>query len=355
MKTIEEKAKAYDEIIERAKAMLAAGEVMYGKENNASQLITDIIPELKESEDERIRKALVKQFGGCIKDHEFCNTGFTYAEITAWLEKQKEQKPISSCDIVPYIDDKIAALQDMWRKEKVAFDWDDMKDMIEDVARHFYQKEQKPAIMKPHKGDDGNPYDMGVSEAQEYAIKRGFGIPFNDGEVFVDERYITQTIGNILRWADEHPKEQKPAEWNDTDMKEARNDLISVCRDWEYGKQTTLLPIAAVRARYFLEHLNEPKPAWSEEDEKMLNGIIGRGCSQIPFTEPGLRGEQIDWLKNKLKSLRPQPHWKPSEEQMAVLGRVVNTMSQTHNVSTSGYPDYVTMASLLTDLRELRK
>ena len=48
-------------------------------------------PELKESEDERIRKALLKQFSGCIKDEEFCHTGFTYAEITAWLEKQKER------------------------------------------------------------------------------------------------------------------------------------------------------------------------------------------------------------------------------------------------------------------------
>ena len=58
--------------------------------------------------------------------------------------ERREQKPINSYDIVPYIDDKIAALQDMWREEKVAFDWDDMHEMIEDVARHFYQKEQKP-------------------------------------------------------------------------------------------------------------------------------------------------------------------------------------------------------------------
>jgi len=58
MKTIEEKAKAYDEIIERAKTMLSAGEVMYGKENNASQLITDIIPDLKESEDEKIYREI---------------------------------------------------------------------------------------------------------------------------------------------------------------------------------------------------------------------------------------------------------------------------------------------------------
>lgn len=56
---------------------------------------------------------------------------------------EKSEKPmdldeqIGSYNIVPYIDDKIAKLQDMWREEKVSFDWDDLKDMIEDVARHF--------------------------------------------------------------------------------------------------------------------------------------------------------------------------------------------------------------------------
>lgn len=214
-----------------------------------------------------------------------------YEFLKEILDLQKEQKPISSCDIVPYIDDEIAALQDMWREEKVAFDWDDIHEMIEDVARHFYQKEQIPYIdfvIKPHKGDDGNPYDMGVSEAQEYAIKRGFGIPFNDGEVFVDERYITQTIGNILRWADEHPKEQTPHRFCDDTLK------------------------AIDKAREFDDH--EQNPAWSEEDERILTGIIERGSSQVPFGEPALRGEQMEWLMNRLKSLRPQPKQEWSEE-----------------------------------------
>lgn len=65
MKTIEEKAKAYDEIIERAKTMLAAGEVMYGKENNAGQLITDIIPELRESEDKRELRYCIEYINPC--------------------------------------------------------------------------------------------------------------------------------------------------------------------------------------------------------------------------------------------------------------------------------------------------
>lgn len=55
---------------------------------------------------------------------------------------------------------------------------------------------------------------------------------------------------------------------------------------------------------------------WSEEDEKMLrlceNRIMGTGTF-VP-TKAGLYG-MVSWLK----SLRPQPHWKPSEEQMEAL------------------------------------
>ena len=85
-----EKAKAYDEIIERAKTMLAAGEVMYGKENNASQLITDLIPELRESEDEMIRKKLI----GIFTNQSLCDVyNLKSEDVLAYLEKQKEQKP----------------------------------------------------------------------------------------------------------------------------------------------------------------------------------------------------------------------------------------------------------------------
>ena len=65
---------------------------------------------------------------------------------------------------------------------------------------------------------------------------------------------------------------------------------------------------------------NEQKPAeWSEEDKKMLNGIIERGNSEIPKGECGLTPNQVAWLETRLKSIRPQPHWKPSEVQMDAL------------------------------------
>lgn len=58
----------------------------------------------------------------------------------------------------------------------------------------------------------------------------------------------------------------------------------------------------------------EPKPAWSEEDERILTSIIARGSLQVPFGEPALREEQMDWLMNMLKFHRPQPKQEWSEE-----------------------------------------
>ena len=89
---------------------------------------------------------------------------------------------------------------------------------------------------------------------------------------------------DVLDYLDklEKQKEQKPAEWED--YKDKVN--IPYCSS---------------------------EPEWSEEDEKMLEGIIERGQAQVQWCDTGLRPEQVSWLK----SLRPS--WKPSEEQMAWL------------------------------------
>ena len=60
-------------------------------------------------------------------------------------------------------------------------------------------------------------YHMSFEDAQDYISKCGFDIPWNDGDVFVDEREITRTVGNVLKWrinsvwhnSDEEPEERK--------------------------------------------------------------------------------------------------------------------------------------------------
>ena len=89
----------------------------------------------------------------------------------------------------------------------------------------------------------------------------------------------------------------------------------------------------------------KPNNQWSEEDERMLVGIIERGSAQIPPFEPALREEQMEWLMNRLKSLRPQPHWKPSEEQMDSLHNAI--------VRCKGYSDTEHLPELYEDLKKL--
>ena len=47
-----------------------------------------------------------------------------------------------------------------------------------------------------------NNFNMTFEESQDYIAKRGFDIPWNDCDVFVDEREIVRTVGNVLKWAD---------------------------------------------------------------------------------------------------------------------------------------------------------
>ena len=56
MKTIEEKAKAYDEALERTKEWSETKNGYY----TPKELCEEIFPELKESEDEKIRKILIR-------------------------------------------------------------------------------------------------------------------------------------------------------------------------------------------------------------------------------------------------------------------------------------------------------
>ena len=80
--SIEEKAKRYDEILARAKAEYAKFEGML-----PGDVLEDVIHELKELDDEKIRKALLNEFTSLqSKGYKFA--GLEAEEFIAWLEKQ---------------------------------------------------------------------------------------------------------------------------------------------------------------------------------------------------------------------------------------------------------------------------
>ena len=85
--SVEEKAMAYDEAIKRAK------EINNEHKAQPFDVMLKVFPELKESEDERIRKAISQ----CVKDMrgQFEKLySVHHKDAIAWLEKQGEQNEI---------------------------------------------------------------------------------------------------------------------------------------------------------------------------------------------------------------------------------------------------------------------
>lgn len=82
--SIEEKAKRYDELLNKAKELKEANL----SDEGIQKWVEDAFPELIESKDERARKALIKFFSTTAPGGQTC--GVDDRDIIAWLEKQKE-------------------------------------------------------------------------------------------------------------------------------------------------------------------------------------------------------------------------------------------------------------------------
>jgi hypothetical protein len=100
MKTIQEKAKAYDEAIERAR------KVLLDCTPEEQKVVEYISPELKESSDEEIRKALIRYHKSTIDID-----GIKGDEIVSWLEKLSEQKSAWSGEDEAGLGDALWAVQ----------------------------------------------------------------------------------------------------------------------------------------------------------------------------------------------------------------------------------------------------
>lgn len=62
---------------------------------------------------------------------------------------------------------------------------------------------------------------------------------------------------------------------------------------------------------------------WSEEDEQYLL-VCKNALNKYQRSDNWDASIISNWLENRLKSFRPQPHWKPSEEQMKALEQAMD-------------------------------
>ena len=100
--------KKYKEIVGQIKKAY-----LYAQTDSTKAVLEEIFPELKESEDERIKEAIIATihlyYGEPLEDEE--------KEMLAWLEKQGRQKPAWSEEDEQHIDSLLKRLDGLCRNE----------------------------------------------------------------------------------------------------------------------------------------------------------------------------------------------------------------------------------------------
>lgn len=297
----------YDKLVNAIKVLQETNPSDEGIQN----WVNDNVPELRESEDERIIKAIDE----AIKDAHV-NTleeyGSSCKEVRDWLKvqlkKQKEQKHVK------------------WSNgdEKI-------RDDLEYAALLHYPKMSR--VSEPHGVIPADNKSHYLGDANE-----------DNRKAFI--------VG--AQWQ----KEQKPAEWNEEDELHIRELESLVKQVWAIAEhendKDNIHKMSELS--FFLKTLKpQPKQEWSEEDEGFLNLLFAIFTNEHPngvFSTdniPVFNGNCVtsNRIISWLKSLKQRYTWKPTEEQMKAL----HDMNLTGNISYAGQGQI--LIGLYNDLKKL--
>ena len=155
----------------------------------------------------------------------------------------------------------------------------------------------------------------------------------------IEVRSFQRGIEEGRRLEREKQKEQKPAEWSEEDAKRIKQliyDTEAIRAGYEKKKEVLgerfnneLIKDCDKQIAWLKSLRPQPKKEWSEEDENKIESIKG-----LITTGRFVDTNTIRTIWKLLDSLRPKPHWKPSEEQMDSLR---DTIVQTKGYSYSTY------------------
>lgn len=302
-----------------------------------NQFLDTIFPELRKSEDERIRKSIIHilQVGGYmpLEDKE---------KAFAYLEKLKDaSKAIETVKrIDKYIDENVANAHDMKDSnpnKKYYRGWDDalgaMAGILQDVYFDEKQKEKQKECCLAIPSDDIAPAeeDTITKNEQEFlenevkAFLCNYDKEFDDdaptydiaehfyrlGKKAQEEQDSSEPIPDSVKFDEgfktgrevgfrEGVESVKIAEWNEEDAEAINMCLDAIPTRWK-TKSGILL------TQWFKDHVRlQPTQKWSEEDEKDIAHIIRILDNCYAYGKHDLSKTDHENLVNKLESLRPQ-------------------------------------------------
>lgn len=319
--TIEQKAQRYDEAIKKARQLCD-----YPTSKPFISDLQDLFPELAESEDEKIRKEMLQIAKESEDSFYMVMTPNKRERLIAWLEKQGSEPNWChhKVDLSDCSEEYRKAYYDGWNNCNMQHSQcrSESNDVIKCLINgmKFYYEDNKEATWGTEK------FSMKVKDILSWLEKQGEQKPAVDTKVVIPKF----RVGDIVK------SKSQP-------MLSPRK-IISIGKDCYWCEDRGCIGFAWEDDCEIVEQ----NPAWSEEDEKTLNDIIKDLVH--PWNEyiPDRIEDEIKWLKNKLKSLRPRSQWNPSKEQIIALRWILNNVS-----SYNMYKEEI--SGLLEQLQKLRK
>ena len=314
----------------------------------------DIFPELAESEDERIRKALIGGLKDCIYSE--WHDGVSIEECIAWLEKQGEQKPADKVEpkfhegewiihhgteniyqVVAIIDNQYQlkygdnyTVQNCADVDRCTRLWDITKDAKDGDVLCTYECDEPKIVFilkgtpKKHYALDYHCYYNIMYPHFPSDSEKGCLAP-NDEDVKPATKEQRELLFQKMKEAGyewdvyklELKKiEQKPTEWHEKikGLDKLETYVLSIAPD----RPLDAVKVDSKNIRFLIN--KEQKPAWSEEDERYLSYAIYAVEDIL-----GSNGENtVTWLKSLKERVQPQPKKEWSEEDKNMLQSILD-------------------------------
>ena len=350
--TTAEKAHAYDEALEKARQLCE-----YPTTQPFVSTLEEIFPEIQGSEDERIRKGLVRllkellELGGVAQDEWDRNECEKYI---AWIEKQKPDEPIKDDDVLDGNEDGLIAETIRYKNEK--------------------QREQKASYTTLVETGDGGINALVTKELHtdveqnstnkvEPKFKVGDWVVENDfkhkvqqiKEINDDKVWFTDGTGTFVEflktyhlWTIQDAKDGDVLYVNNTlsesimIYKSFDNGIINKYASYnKFGFEDEnyltlndgyIIPATKEQCTELFQKMNEAgyewdaekkelkkieqKPEWSEEDEEMTNVLplyLNQMYSSYMIGEKEV-AKTKEWLKQLKDRILPQPKQEWTEE-----------------------------------------
>ena len=332
---------------------------------NLQKEVEDIFPELKENEDERVRKEILDYF------KQFDNQELRGVDISSWITwLEKQNKELEPCE--PWSDEQtrrnlMTFLKSLGATELPMSSYNRYIEYLEKQGKHTVVNKNNLKIEK------GKWYvctqtfvlrgKIVVIKGSTYQAREDNAIYGEDGCLFIDkhdgkayEYFKAWTIqdakpGDVLATLD-YILIFKELTKNDGGVSYCHYDFTAYRpqfnwledKNWYFGKEAKVYPATKEQRDLLFKKMHEAgyewdaekkelkkieqKSAWSDEDIATISRVISivKWAAYSDHSHPILNDEGATELVERLKSLKDRYTWKPSKDQIIALRWILNNI-----------------------------